>query len=85
MNKVIITYDKMTQHKDSIELWLKDRGTGSARYGGKEGTISHWLNGEDWCYYNQWVVGDQYDMETSSTVFVFKREKDAVEFALRFS
>jgi hypothetical protein len=76
----------MLEQKTEIEAWLTENaGVGSARYGGKAGHINHWLNGDDWCYYNQWTVGDQADVETTDTVFVFKNEKLATEFALRFA
>jgi ABC-type glycerol-3-phosphate transport system substrate-binding protein len=76
----------MEKQKVEIEAWLTaNAGRGSARYGGREGTINHWLNGDDWCYYNQWIVGDSEDLETKDTVFVFRDEKAATEFALRFA
>ena len=44
-----IPYGNMTEKHDAIESWLRDNaGTGSVRYGGREGEINHWLNGDDW-------------------------------------
>ena len=86
MNKVTVPFKTMRDKKAEIESWLTaNAGRGSARYGGREGSISHWLNGDDWCYYNQWTVGDAEDLETTSTTFVFRDEKAATEFALRFA
>ncbi len=86
MNRVKVPYQTMLDYKAEIESWLTaNAGQGSARYGGREGAISHWLNGDDWCYYNQWTTGDIEDIETTDTVFVFRDEKAATEFALRFA
>jgi len=81
-----IPYRNMTQKHDEIESWLKaNAGTGSVRYGGREGEIQHWLNGDDWLYYNQYSLGDSDKLEDSDTVFVFRNEQVATEFALRFA
>jgi hypothetical protein len=72
----------METKRDEIYSWLQaNAGNGSARYGGKEGVINHWLNGEDYCYYNQF--GSDNDM--LDTIFVFRDEQVATEFALRFA
>ncbi len=85
-SEVKISYKKMSQNIDAIESWLQaNAGTGSARYGGREGEISHWLNGDDWLYYNCYTLGDSDRLEDQDTVFVFKNERVATEFALRFA
>lgn len=86
MNTVTVPYQTMEEKKDEIESWLKaNAGQGSARYGGKDGHIRHWLNGDDWLYYNCWTEGDLGDMDHTNTIFVFRSEKLATEFALRFA
>lgn len=86
MNKVKVPYKTMAEKKAEIERWLEENaGRGSARYGGREGTINHWLNGDDYCYYSQFTVGDMEDLETLDTMFIFRDEKTATEFALRFA
>lgn len=83
---VTVSHKTMETQKQEIEAWLKaNAGTGTARYGGREGHIRHWLNGDDWLYYNQYVVGDSEDLGNLNTVFVFKDERVATEFALRFA
>jgi hypothetical protein len=83
--KVKVPYKKMSQQNEEIETWLRtNAGTGSVRYGGREGEINHWLNGDDWLYYNQYSLGDSDRLEDQDTVFIFKDEKVATEFALRF-
>ena len=85
-SKIKISSEKLNQKKDEIESWLKtNAGHGSARYGGREGEVDHWLNGEDWLYYNQYTLGDLGDLDHPDTVFVFKDERVATEFALRFA
>ena len=85
-SQVIVPYAKMTSRHDEIEKWLKDNaGLGSVRYGGRENEIKHWLNGDDWLYYNAYLMGDQDKLTDSSTVFIFKDERVATEFALRFA
>lgn len=85
-SKVTVPYDTMLNQKNEIEHWLTDHDLrGSARYGGREGTINHWLNGEDYCYYNVWTVGDNGEQQTLDTVFLFRDGKTATEFALRFA
>jgi hypothetical protein len=86
MNRIIVPKEKIEARKAEIEHWLNENaGVGSARYGSKEGTIQHWLNGDDYCYYNQWTLGDLGDLDNSDTVFIFRNEKVATEFALRFA
>lgn len=85
-SKVKVPYKKMSEKTGEIESWLKaNAGTGSVRYGGREGEINHWLNGDDWLYYNQYSLGDSDRLEDQDTVFIFKDEKIATEFALRFA
>ena len=85
-SEVTVPYNKMETLKSDIEDWLtKNAGIGSARYGGRTGEIRHWLNGEDWLYYNCWTDGDLADYEHTNTVFVFRDERVATEFALRFA
>ena len=84
--KVKVPYKKMSQQNEEIETWLRtNAGTGSVRYGGKEGEINHWLNGDDWLYYNCYSLADSNRLEDSDTVFIFKNERIATEFALRFA
>ena len=76
----------MSQHISAIESWLHvNAGQGSVRYGGREGEIDHWLNGDDWLYYNCYTLGDSDRLEDQDTVFVFRNEQVATEFALRFA
>lgn len=85
-SQVKVPYKKMSEKIDEIESWLRDNaGTGSVRYGGREGEINHWLNGDDWLYYNQYSLGDSDRLEDQDTVFIFKNERVATEFALRFA
>jgi hypothetical protein len=84
--KIKIPYKNLSKYHDEIEAWLRDNaGRGSVRYGGREGEINHWLNGDDWLYYNQYTLGDSDLLEDSDTVFVFRNEQIATEFALRFA
>jgi len=85
-SEVTVPYSKMETLKSEIEDWLtKNSGTGSARFGGRAGEIRHWLNGDNWLYYNQWITGDLEDHGHVDTVFVFRDERVATEFALRFA
>jgi hypothetical protein len=81
METILVPYEKYDALKEDIEAWLRTRGTGTARYGGKAGEVTHWLGGDDWCYYTQWDT----ERTVETTVFLFRRETDAVEFALRFA
>lgn len=84
--EIRIPYSKMQQHGEKIDEWLRtNAGTGSVRYGGREGEIRHWLNGDDWLYYVQYPMANQAPLEESTTVYIFKNEQTATEFALRFS
>jgi hypothetical protein len=75
----------MQTKKAKIDSWLEaNAGIGSARYGGRAGIINHWLNGEDYCYFDQFTTKDGL-FETFDTVFVFRDERVATEFALRFA
>lgn len=72
-----VTVPQRTMETKQIEinLWLeKNAGKGSTRYAGPN-NVRHWLNGDNWLNYELDDV----------TVFVFKDEQLAVEFALRFS
>ena len=85
-SEIHIQFTTMEAKKAEIEAWLgKNAGIGSARYGGREGGIKHWLNGEDWLYYNHWTLGDLGTLDHPNTVFVFRDERVATEFALRFA
>lgn len=76
----------MYEQTEDIHIWLQQNaGKGSVRYGGREGEINHWLNGDDWLYYNCYTLGDSDLLEDQDTVFVFRDEHVATEFALRFS
>ena len=80
-----IKYTKATSQLESIEEWLyANAGVGSSRFGAREGTISHWLNGDDWLYYGEYPA-DSNVLEDTDYVFVFKNEQVATEFALRFA
>ena len=72
-----VTVPRHTMETKQVEInqWLKKHaGSGSARYAGPN-NVRHWLNGDDWL---------NYDLD-DVTVFVFKDEQLAVEFALRFA
>lgn len=85
-SEIRIPYAKMQQHNGRIDEWLRtNAGVGSVRYGGREGEIKHWLGGDDWLYYIQYPMADQSPLEESVTVYIFKNEQIAIEFALRFS
>lgn len=84
-SKVIVPEEKLSNRMEEARQFLRSCGTGSTRFGGKEGNINHWLNGEDWCYYDQWTTNpEDTESRVVNTVFVFKNEAHAVEFALRF-
>ena len=84
--KIVISASRMQQMNSEIEAWLAaNAGRGSARYGGKDGQIDHWLNGDDWCCYSQYTVGYVNELEEANTVFLFKSSELATEFALRFA
>lgn len=86
VNKVKVPYPKMSAQTEQIHVWLNaNAGTGSVRYGGRESEINHWLNGDDWLYYNCYSMGDSDRLEDQDTVFIFKDERVATEFALRFA
>jgi hypothetical protein len=81
-SRIHVPVTTMEIKRDEIYSWLDaNAGNGSARYGGREGVINHWLNGEDYCYYNQFGS----DNDISDTIFVFREERIATEFALRFA
>lgn len=85
-SEVIVPDKTLETKKAEMELWLKDNaGVGSHRHGGREGHIKHWLSGDDWLCYNQYSVGDLDSLGHLNTVFVFKDERVATEFALRFA
>lgn len=80
-----IRYDKAVGSINDIELWLTtNAGQGSSRFGGRVGTIHHWLNGDDWLWYGEYPEQDVV-VEDTDYVFVFKDERKATEFALRFA
>lgn len=84
---VTVSHKIMETQKQEIEAWLKaNAGTGTARYGGREGHIRHWLNGDDWLYYEEYSLAkDEEEFIDAHHVFVFKDERVATEFALRFA
>jgi hypothetical protein len=85
-SEIRIPYTKMEKQQDQVDTWLRTcAGVGSVRYGGREGEIRHWLNGDDWLYYVQYASGAQASLEDSTTIYIFKDEKIATEFALRFA
>ncbi len=85
-SEIRIPYQKMEGQADQVDIWLKQNaGAGSVRYGGREGEIRHWLNGDDWLYYVQYPLAEQAPFEESVTVYIFKNERVATEFALRFA
>jgi hypothetical protein len=91
MNKITIDQEKIEGRMDEVDQWLrKNAGQGSARYGGAKGTVTHWLNGDDWLYYDLYTTDEPYEnsmaeIQSITTVFVFRNEAVAVEFALRFA
>ena len=86
MNRVIVPSEKYEVLRDEIKEFLKECGTGTARFGGRVGSINHWLGPDDWCYYDQWETSVNPDLELAvNVVFLFRNEKNAVEFALRFA
>jgi len=86
MNKVLVPQDKYDALNDEIKAFLKECGTGTARFGGRVGSINHWLGPDDWCYYDHWETMLDPDLnQIVNIVFLFRNEKNAVEFALRFA
>lgn len=91
MNKITIEQEKIEGRMDEIDQWLRQHaGQGSARYNGVNGTVTHWLNGDDWLYYDLYNMDKPYEhsmaeIQSITTVFVFRSEAVAVEFALRFA
>lgn len=84
-SRIHVPFKTMQTKKSEIDSWLEaNAGTGSARYGGKEGIINHWLNGDDYCYFDQFTTIDG-QFTTYDTVFVFREDRIATEFALRFA
>ena len=84
-SRIHVPFATMQTKKAKIDSWLEaNAGIGSARYGGRAGIINHWLNGEDYCYFDQFTTKDGL-FETFDTVFVFRDERVATEFALRFA
>ena len=84
-SRIHVPFATMQTKKAEIDSWLEaNAGTGSARYGGKEGIINHWLNGDDYCYFDQFTITDG-QFTTYDTVFVFREDRIATEFALRFA
>jgi hypothetical protein len=83
--QIEIYYTKLENRRDEVDIWLKQNaGNGSIRYGGREGTIKHWLNGDDWLYYSEYGKENEQLNETN-VIFVFRDERVATEFALRFA
>lgn len=83
--EIRIKYNKLDGRREELDRWLHSTaGTGSARFGGREGTIRHWLNGDDWLYYSEFAQ-DENQLAETDVVFLFKDERIATEFALRFS
>ena len=86
MNRVLVPHDKYDTLRDEIKAFLNECGSGTSRYGGKTGSINHWLGPDDWCYYDQWETMLDPDLnQIVNVVFLFRSEKNAVEFALRFA
>lgn len=93
MSIVRITEDKIEGRIEEVDQWLNENaGVGSIRFGGREGSIDHWLNGDDWLYYrDEFYVTEQSGFSSPSLedinvtyVFRFKDDRIATEFALRF-
>lgn len=85
-HEIRIPYPKMNTKQDQVDTWLTtNAGVGSVRYGGREGEIRHWLNGDDWLYYVEYPMAEQAPLEESTTVYIFRNERTATEFALRFA
>jgi len=86
MNRVLVPQDKYDTLRDEIAAFLNECGQGTSRFGGRVGSINHWLGPDDWCYYDQWETSVNPELEqTVNVVFLFRNEKNAVEFALRFA
>lgn len=76
---VTVPRQTMETKQAEIDQWLKKHaGAGSARYAGPN-NVRHWLNGDDWLSYD--LINETQD----NTVFVFRDEQLAIEFALRFA
>lgn len=85
-SEIRIPYPKIEIQQDQVEEWLRtNAGTGSVRYGGRSGEIRHWLNGDDWLYYTCYSLEDSDQLKDQDTVFIFRDERVATEFALRFA
>ena len=87
-SRVAISSEKIEDGKiEEICEWLqKNAGQGSSRYGGQKGNVSHWLNGDDWLYYEEYTLSAAEDRAVDANyIFVFRSEEIAVEFALRFA
>lgn len=94
MTTVKIEEEKFINKNQEIHDWLTENaGIGSERFSGKEGNISHWLNGDDWLYYIETIREvTQYGLNPPELqseeywyVFKFRNAEVATEFALRFS
>lgn len=86
VNRVAVPSEKYDIVKDEIHKFLADCGQGTSRFGGKTGSLNHWLGTDDWCYYDEWVFDPETEEEMSfNTVFVFRDQRKATEFALRFA
>lgn len=86
VNQVVISSDRYHEQRPAIIDFLKDCGIGTSRFGGRTGEVKHWLGTDDWCYYDQWETQADPDLNhVINTVFIFRSERAAVEFALRFA
>lgn len=94
MTTVKIEEQKFLDKNQEIIDWLEENaGIGTSRFSGKEGDISHWLNGDDWLYYLETIrvirqdtfSPPELEYEEYWHVFKFRNAEVATEFALRFS
>ena len=87
-SKIVLPSEKIEDEKiNEITEWLqKNAGQGSSRYGGQKGNVSHWLQGDDWLYYEEYTLSEDEDRAIDANlIFVFRSEEVAVQFALRFA
>lgn len=87
--KIVISNEKSEDDVfvDEMQSWLAaNAGQGSQRYSGRDGNVSHWLNGDDWLVYREFIpTNDEGIPCMDNLIFIFRSEMVAFEFALRFA